>query len=505
MDDRTRTRTTTPRGLLKRRSRSRGLVATIAIAFAVIVAIVIGRTIAASGAAPITPLGYQVPAIDSSAAAAHLSTALQFETISYDDRSSPQALEALRNWLADTYPRLHAVAHRTIVGEGTLLYEWAGRDAQLQPIILMAHQDAVPAAEAERWKHPPFSGAIAEGAIWGRGALDNKSALIAIMEAAESLVISGHAPERTVFFVFGHDEESGGAGARAAAELLASRGVKAAFVLDEGGVSLTADPLTGQPISLIGVAEKGYVTLELSVKSAGGHSNAPGNETAVDTLAQALIAIREHPFPARYEGVTKATIEGLAPRAPFVTRMAIANSWLLEPLLLHQLTASPQGAATVQTTIAPTMLQGSAKQNVLPSVATATINLRILPGDSIESVIAHVREALGDLPVSIATVGPRVEPSRISSTESDGYRLVSRAAAAVINAPVAPLLVTGVTDSRHMRLVSDDIYRFQPVMLDQADVALAHGLNERVSLENFDRMLALYQQVIVGGSAREPP
>lgn len=171
-------------------------------------------------------------------------------------------MEALHIWLAETYPRFHAAAPRTVVGEGTLIYEWAGRDAQLQPIILMAHQDAVPAAEPERWKHPPFSGAIAEGAIWGRGALDNKSALIAIMEAAESLVIAGHAPERTVFFVSGHDEESGGAGARAAAELLANRGVRAAFVLDEGGVSLNAD--------------------------------APGNETAVDTLARALIAIREH-------------------------------------------------------------------------------------------------------------------------------------------------------------------------------------------------------------------
>jgi carboxypeptidase PM20D1 len=480
----------------------RKIVVLLALMLSAIVTIVVARTFSAAKVEPTTPLEYSVPPIDASAAAMHLSAALRFETITYDDGSDVRALERLHAWLAETYPRFHASARRTIVGNGSLVYEWDGTDKSLQPIVLMAHQDVVPASEPERWKHPPFSGAIAEGSIWGRGALDNKSALVAIFEAAESLVCAGHQPERSVIFVFGHDEESGGAGARMAAEWLAGRGISAAFVLDEGGLSISDNSVTGSPMTLIGVAEKGYVTLQLAVKVAGGHSNAPGAYTAVDTLAQAIVAVRNDPFPKRYVGVTRAMLEAMAPHAPFATRMAIANSWLFRPVLVNELAATPPGAAMLQTTIAPTMLEGSPKQNVLPSLATAAINLRILPGESIESVVAHVRESLGDLPVEVTTVGPSAEPSPIASTTSAGYRLVAGIAAATFEAPVAPLLMIGLTDSRHMSILSDDIYRFQPVRLGSDDIAIVHGIDERISLENFRGMLKFYQQVIIGGSAK---
>ncbi len=488
------------------RSRLARSVAVLIVMVVPVLGIVLARTIAVSKAEPTTPLTYRVPAIDASAAAARASAALQFATISSEDGSDhTPALESFRAWLMTTYPRFHAIATRTVVGNGTLVYEWSGTDTSLQPIVLMAHQDVVPVSQPELWRYPPFSGAICEGFIWGRGALDDKTSLIAILEAAESLVAADYAPERGVIFVFGHDEESGGAGARAAAEWLASRAIKAEFVLDEGGLSLTSNPVTGGPATLIGVAEKGNVTLQLEVHATGGHSNAPGTRTAVDTLSQAIVAIRNSPFPADYAGVTRAMLEALAPHAPLMTRMAIANTWLFEPMLVHQLVASPQAAATLQTTIAPTMLQGSNKQNVLPSIAKATINLRILPGESIESVIAHVRDALGDLPVTVTRVGPSAEPSPIASTQSNGYRLVAGLAAATFDAPVAPLLVIGITDSRHMVVLSDDIYRYSPFLLGPEDIATAHGRDERISIENFGRMLRFYQQVLVGGSANELP
>jgi carboxypeptidase PM20D1 len=470
-----------------------------------IVGIILARTFAVEAKAT-PPLQYPVPPLDHSAAVKNLSAALRFETISYDETSSGDAFENFRAWLVETYPRFHTTTQRTLVGEGTLIQEWLGTDTSLEPIVLMAHQDVVPAPQPERWRHPPFSGLVAEGAIWGRGALDDKSSLIAIVEAAESLIAAGHQPARTVIFVFGHDEESGGRnGARAAADLLARRGIRAAFVLDEGGLSLSDAPLTNAPISLVGVAEKGYVSLQLEVKTAGGHANAPGARTAVDTLASALVAIRARPFPARYAGVTRDMLEAMAPQAPFMTRMAIANSWAFEPLLVRQLGASPQGAATLQTTVAPTMLQGSPKQNVLPSIATATINLRVMPGESIDSVIAHVREAIGELPVTLTRVGPSTEPTAIASTQSAGYRLVSGLAAKVFDAPVAPLLMIGVSDSRHMSVLTDNIYRFNPLQLGIRDMALAHGFDERISIENFERMLIFFQQVLVGGSAAALP
>ena len=471
-----------------------------------VVLVVGARTVAASKSDSTTPLEYPVSEFDLPAAATRLSAALQFETISYDDRSELSAFESFHAWLGATYPRVHALAKRTVVGGGTLIYEWTGSDASLQPIVLMAHQDVVPVPQPERWRHPPFSGAIAEGSIWGRGALDDKSALIAIMEAAESLIAAGHVPARSMIFVFGHDEESGGnSGARAAADLLASRKIKAAFVLDEGGLALREGPLTNKPMVLIGVAEKGYLTLQLEVKVTGGHSNAPGTQTAVDTLARAIVAIRADSFAPNYTGVTRDTLEAMAPHAPLVTRMAIANSWLFEPLLVRELSATPQGAATLQTTIAPTMLQGSPKQNVLPSVATATINLRIMPGESIESVTAHVREAIDYLPVTVTSVGTRAEPTPIASTQSAGYRLIGGLATKMFDAPVMPLLIIGTTDSRHMRVLSDDIYRFTPLQLSAADMGLVHGIDERISIENLGRMLAFYQQVIVGGSAAALP
>lgn len=476
----------------------------LAISLALLAGIVLARTAVVEPTIT-TALEYPVPALNVSAAVDHLSAALRFETISFDDASNREALESFRAWLIDTYPRFHERTRRTVVGEGTLIHEWHGADPSLQPIVVMAHQDVVPVQQPERWRHPPFSGAIAEGAVWGRGAIDDKSSLIALVEAAETLIAAGHRPARSVIFVFGHDEESGGSGAREAAQLLASRGIKAAFVLDEGGLSLRDAPVANGPMTLIGIAEKGYVTLQLEVNVMGGHANAPGTHTAVDTLASAIVALRARPFPARYAGVSRDMLEAMAPHAPFLARMAIANSWLFQPLLVRQLSASPQGAATLQTTIAPTMLQGSPKQNVLPSVATATVNLRIMPGESIESVIAHVRETLGALPVTVKTVGPSVEPSPIASTESGGYRLISGLATKIFDAPVAPLLIIGVTDSRHMSVLTDDIYRFSPMTLHLKEGAMAHGFDERISIENFGRMLAFYSQVLVGGGAAALP
>lgn len=465
--------------------------------------IVATRTAAVSTVEAPQPIEFATVALDVDAAASRLSQALRFETVSRQDGADEEEFATFRVWLVATYPRFHAIARRTIIGGGTLVYEWAGADSSLQPIVLMAHQDVVPAQPAH-WRYPPFSGAIAEGAIWGRGALDDKSALIAIMEAAESLLAAGHRPARSLFFVFGHDEEVGGdAGARAAAQHLAGRGIKAAFVLDEGGISLSNGPITNAPMTLIGVAEKGYLTLQLQVTGAGGHSNAPGSATAVDTLAKAIVALRSQTFSRSYDGVTRDMLDAIAPHAPLMARMAIANSWMFEPLLMSQLSATPQGAAVLQTTIAPTMLQGSPKENVLPTAATATVNFRIMPGESIDGVIARVRDSLGDLPVKVTAVGTREEPSPIANTDSDGYRLIAGLAASTFDAPVAPLLMIGMTDSRHMRLLTDDIYRFTPMQLSLADGALTHGIDERISIENLKRMLSFYQQLLIGSSAAD--
>lgn len=444
--------------------------------------------------------------IDAAHAAARLGEAIRLHTLTIDGQpeSSRQDFGALHDWLASTYPAFHAVAARTEIGGGTLVFEWKGGNDQLRPVILMAHQDVVPEVAPERWQHPPFSGALADGSIWGRGAIDDKGSLIAIMEAVEALAVAGHAPRRTLLLVFGHDEETSGSGARAAAELLASRGVQAEFVLDEGSLVISDHPVTHAPVALIGISEKGYATVRVTARSDGGHASMPPEDTAVATLARAVDAILGSPFPLRYDGATRAMLEALAPEVPALTRMAIANAWLFRPVLVRQIGATPQGAAMLHTTLAPTMLSGAARANVLATEASATFNLRIAPGDTVTGVVEHLRRSVAALPVEFELVGESRDPSVVSPTDSFGFRLIGGAARAVFGAPVAPAPVIAATDSRHMAALTRNIYRFRPLQLSLADTAMIHGIDEHLRIEALERMIRFHARLIATATTQQP-
>ncbi len=246
------------------------------------------------------------PPMDLQRAASHLAEAVRFRTISHQDAEENDAAEwdRFHAWLADTYPAAHAAMARELVAGHTLVYTWPGSDPSRPPIVLLAHHDVVPVTPDTEpdWKHPPFAGVVADGAVWGRGTVDNKGSLIGLFEAIEALAASGFKPGRTVIVVSGHDEEAGGAGAAAAAELLKSRHVQAEFVLDEGLIVVEDFPLLGRPVALIGIAEKGYGTLRITAPAKGGHSSTPPPQTGVEVLAKALLAITSNPFPMRFEG-----------------------------------------------------------------------------------------------------------------------------------------------------------------------------------------------------------
>jgi carboxypeptidase PM20D1 len=442
--------------------------------------------------------------IDNVKAAQHLGEAVRIPTVSHQDpaEDQPAQWETLHAWLQTTYPAAHRVMTRTIVAERTLVYAWPGSDPTLAPIILMAHQDVVPVAEGTEanWRHPPFSGAIAEGSVWGRGSVDDKGSLVSLFEAVEALAARGFAPKRTIYIVSGQDEEVGGRGARAAAAWLKAKGVMAEFTLDEGMVVLDRHPVTGGPAALIGVAEKGYATMRITARSAGGHSSIPPKETGVITLAKALVAIAENPAPMRFEGPAVQMMDALAPHGSPIIKMAVANAWLFRPLLVQVMGASPAGAAMLHTTIAPTMLKGSPKDNVLPQAAMGWINYRIAPGDTSAAVMKRAREALCDvgceIPVELAWERPPLEPSPVSSTASDGWKLVAAVAAATSHAPVAPSLVLAGTDSRSLAPVSRDVYRFQPLVMSVNDTEMIHGTNEHMTLQNLALMTDFYARLI---------
>jgi carboxypeptidase PM20D1 len=438
---------------------------------------------------------------DLNAASTHLGEAIQFQTISHQDKAENKIAEwdRFHLWLQSTYPAMHSKMKREIVGGHALVYKWAGSDASLKPIILMAHQDVVPVSEGTEkdWKYPPFAGQIAENAVWGRGSVDDKGSLIGLFEAFEALAKSGFAPKRSVYLVSGHDEEVGGTGAKAAADLLATRGVKALFTIDEGSAIVRDAPVINGPAIMIGIAEKGYATLRLTAKAPGGHSSTPPSETGVVNLAKAIVAINESPFPPELKGPGVEMISALAVRGDTLTKMAAANEWAFAGITLRAVGKSPSGAAMFHTTIAPTMLQGSPKENVLPQSATALINYRIAPWNTSANVMARAKAAVGMLPVTLDWVNPPREPTPVSSTKSQGWALIAAAASVQApGAPVAPYLVVAGTDSRSFSGVSEDVYRFMPAHFSIKETAMIHGTNEHMTIENLSRMIKFYTQLI---------
>jgi carboxypeptidase PM20D1 len=438
--------------------------------------------------------------VDSFAAANHLSQAIQFQTVSHQEKAEnrPEEWTKLQAWLQTTYPAAHRTMVRTVVG-GTLVYEWRGSDPVAKPIIVMAHQDVVPvtAGTEQDWKHPPFMGDIAEKAVWGRGAVDDKGSLIALFEAIEGLVKQGFQPKATVWLVSGHDEEFGGTGAKGAADFLASKGVKAMFTIDEGSAVISDAPTINGPAILIGVAEKGYATLKVTANATGGHSSMPPTEIGTVNLAKAVVAINDNQFPSALYPPASGMIETFAGIKGGAVKMAVANQWLFGGRVRSQIAESPAGAAMLHTTIAPTMLQGSPKENVLPQSATALINYRIAPWNTSKDVMARAKDSVAALPVVLSWNKEPREPSPISSTQSQGWKMISAVAQAEVpGAPVAPYLVVAGTDSRSMAPVSDDVYRFQPIIFASKETSMIHGTNEHMTLDNLARMIRFYARLI---------
>lgn len=447
--------------------------------------------------------------IDADAAAARLGEAIRFRTVSLvsaDDAAGREQFAQFHAWMQQRYPALHAAARREVFGEYSLLYTWAGSDPAQPPIVLLAHQDVVPAPEDTRpnWNVDPFAGEVRDGAVWGRGAIDDKGSLIALLEAAEYLAVQGRQPVRTIIFAFGHDEELGGdQGAVLMAAALQQRGVRAWFVLDEGMAALGEHPLTGGPAAMIGISERGSGTMRVHAVGQPGHSSMPPSETAVSLVAEAVDRIHAMPIEQKLEGgPALGMMRALAPELSFTNRMAVANEWAFGPLLRQRMAGSPAARALLGTTVAPTMIEGGVRPNVLPGEATAMVNFRIHPRDSSADLLQRARARVADLEgVSVDWAETAREASGISSTTSSSYALLAALSHDVLpTAPVAPGLVLAGTDSRHYADVAENVYRYQPIVLEAEDLEMPHGLNERISIANLDRMIRFYVGLMEAGA-----
>jgi carboxypeptidase PM20D1 len=456
------------------------------------------------------------PAISAERGAQNLSRAIQFKTITLASGDPRPGQEgewlALHAWLEETYPAAHAAMRKELVPETlTLLYTWAGSDLSLKPLLLMAHQDVVPiniGTEGD-WESGPFEGAIIDGYIYGRGAIDNKGSLVGLMEAAEALAMAGFKPKRTVYFMFGHDEEVSGSGAKAGVALLKSRGVEPEFALDEGFMVVNPSPLSDKPMGFIGIAEKGYVTVDVVAVGTGGHSSTPPRDSAAVRLARAVVALDENQMPS---DLSRPPVSGIFEAAgkdmPFVQRLAFANLWLFKGMVDAQLADVPAGNAMIRTTTAPTMLTGSAKENVLAQRATATVNFRIHPNDTEEEIIAHVKKVtsgIEGIEVEVGNNGIRgAGASNVSPTDNRAYAVLASVSEATLpGSPVAPGLVLGATDARYAEAITPNVYRFAPAVLTPDELTGFHGTNERTSVENMGRLARGYAQVILAMDSAE--
>lgn len=442
-------------------------------------------------------------AVDEAAAANRLAEAIRFQTISsaaHPDQNT-EALRAMQAHIAASFPAFHAAAKRETVGGHSLLYTWQGSDPALKPVALLAHQDVVPVAPGTEkdWQHPPFQGVVADGFVWGRGSWDDKGNLYSIMEAAELLARQGFRPKRTIYFAFGHDEEvAGQRGATAIAALLASRNVRLEFVLDEG-LLITEGILKGldRPLALIGVAEKGYATLTLTAQATPGHSSMPPHDTAIGLLSAALVQLETHRLPMRINSTVAAMLATVAPEMRGVDRVVLSNLWLLKPLLLREFEKSGPSEANVRTTTALTIFKAGEQDNVLPGNAEATVNFRLLPGDTQASVTEHVRRTIDNDRIAIAPYPGNTDPPPVTAADGPSYTALNRTIREVFpDVLVAPGLMVAATDSRHYAGIADNIFRFSPVRATSKDLKRFHGTNERLSVDNYGDMIRFYRRLI---------
>jgi len=428
-------------------------------------------------------------------------------------------LLAFQDFLVEQYPAFHRRAERWRLSPYGVVYRWPGAaaDGDNEPVLVLAHYDVVP-AEAAKWSAAPFGGELRDEPggpyVYGRGALDMKSTLMAIMESAEDLSKEGFAPRRDIWFAFGGDEErSGVLGAQQTARFFAegaggAKGAgekvkKFAWILDEGGI-VAVDQLKGvaTPLALVGIEEKGFLSVDLQVAQNPGHASQPPEVQAVAVLAAALSRIeRKHPFPFHLVPTVEAFFQGLAAHVPAgLQAAALRRPRLLGPLFFKLAASTPATAAMMRTTVAMTQLEGSAAENVLPSEARAVLNLRLLPPWTVESALDRLRRAIADPRVRVSAHGPATNPVPAAPgqerMEGPGWEVLKRAlTSAFPGVPALPYLMMATTDSRHYQRLSPAIFRFAPQALTPAELSRIHGHDERISIANLEAGRVFYREL----------
>jgi len=441
--------------------------------------------------------------VDGKPVAERLSTLVQIPTVSTQrwEDTDPAPFMRMLDALRSLYPKVFSTLHVEIINKYSLLMFWKGSDLELDPVLYTAHLDVVPAdpATLTQWTAAPFSGEIRDGFVWGRGTLDIKSQVVAVLESVSTLIASGWTPRRSIFLAFGADEEVGGKhGAREIAALLKERGVHLAALLDEGGSLLSGViPGVDATVALLGNSEKGYMSLKLWVDAQPGHSSTPPDQSAIGIMASAIERLESQRLPIRPDAMV-AMYRFLGSAVDFSMQMALANLWLFGGIVRQKLLASPETAASVRTTTAPTIFHSGVKDNVMPARAEAVVNFRLLPGDSIGEVCEAVRRIINDDRVQFEPLEEAAwEAAPVAPVDGAAFEALATTVRQVFpDVLPVPYLMLGATDSRHYAAICDNLFRFTPCLTEKDDLPRVHGINERISIEALGSMVKFFVQLM---------
>ncbi|MCK5672810.1 MAG: M20/M25/M40 family metallo-hydrolase [Spirochaetales bacterium] len=432
----------------------------------------------------------------------NLSKFIQLETVTYNDFSQIDMVEhrKVEGFFKENFPLCSKTLNLKKINDFAYIFQWEGKDKSKKPVLFMAHFDVVPVQD-EGWDYPPFCGTVKDGHILGRGTLDTKNSLIGILESAEKLISEGFIPESTIYFAFGGDEEvTGLQGAVKIVEYFKSQNINFDWVLDEGSIiAKNMLSMTDKPLALIGIAEKGFANVRLIAHGEPGHASMPPEHTAAGLIGRAVYRLENNPFPLRLTKTVREFLKSLIPHVSFSLALVFSNLWLFSPVVIFIFKKNPKTAAMVRTTQAVTILKGSKKDNILPDTAEAIVNVRILPGEKKSDVIKRMKSVVKDSQVTVELLNENdaSNPVSESSSTSDGYLKIKDTVNKIYpEGIVSPFLVTVATDSRHYKDITNNIYRFFPMVLTSDDIKKIHGFNESISIENYTLIINFFTELM---------
>lgn len=438
---------------------------------------------------------------------------ISFETLSHDNGTQKQIepFTQLATYLQSAYPGVHNRLTRREIPGGSLMYHWKAKNPKLSPFAILAHMDVVPVGNPDDWSHPPFAAYTDGETIWGRGVNDDKCAVAASLEACESLIAEGFEPNRDIYLLYGHNEEDvmcKHSGARMMAQILEDEQVQLEFVWDEGGAIIMDPPLgLTNPAAMIGLAEKGFADLKITIAGEGGHAAEPPKHTSLGDLGALLAQIQSHPMKPKLIPSVEGMLQTYGKNSKGALGFALRHINLCRPLIIRILGSNNLTSAMVRSTIVPTICQAGSASNVLPPTSSAILNVRLLPGDTADDIVAHLhalaKKVNLDEKLSIEVLSCN-EPVRETNICAPTYQILSDMFQSQFpGVTIAPYLVTGATDSREYAKVAKDIFRIYPFKLTQAEIGTMHGIDENIKIDSYLFGIGCYRDFIIRQNQRE--